>query len=154
MRAFRIADGRFPIFDGTGARLAGARWNTPGRPVIYAAETFAGAMLEILAHGNLNRLPRNYLFIEISIPDSIKVENAPRVDFSSRDESIQASTRAFGDCWLLELRSAVLTVPSVVTGGVERNILINPLHPDFAKIESSQPRPVRWDSRLIDARKN
>ena len=45
MRAFRIADRRHPIFDGTGAKLTGGRWNSPGRPVIYAAETFAGALL-------------------------------------------------------------------------------------------------------------
>jgi RES domain-containing protein len=149
MRAFRIADGRFPILDGSGARIAGARWNSPGRSVIYAAETFAGAMLEILAHGGLNRLPRNHLFIEILIPDSIGVESTPRIDFANWDASDQSVTRSFGDRWLLEMRSAILVVPNVVTGGVETNILINPLHPDFGKIESSQPRLVRWDSRLL-----
>jgi RES domain-containing protein len=149
MRAFRIADGRFPILDGTGARLRGARWNSPGRPVIYAAETFAGAMLEILAHGNLNRLPRNHLFVEISIPDSIAVENGPSIDFTSWDASDQPVTRSFGDRWLLEMRSPVLVVPSVVTAGIEANFLINPLHPDFGKVEASHPRPVRWDSRLF-----
>ncbi len=53
MLAFRIADKRFPIFDGTGARLVGGRWNSPGKAVIYAAETFAGAVLEVLVHSNL-----------------------------------------------------------------------------------------------------
>lgn len=154
MRAFRIADGRFPTFDGTGARLAGARWNSPGRPVIYAAETFAGAMLEILAHGNLNRLPRHHLFIEISILDSMTVENGLPIDFGNWDPSDQTFTRSVGDHWLTEMRSAVLVVPSVVTGGVETNILINPLHPDFDKIETSQPRPVRWDSRFFAAGKS
>jgi RES domain-containing protein len=149
MQAFRIADGRFPVLDGTGARLAGARWNSPGRPVIYAAETFAGAMLELLAHGGLNRVPRNHLFIELSIPDSITVENGPIIDFSNWAASDQSFTRSLGDRWLIEMRSAVLVVPSVVTGGIETNVLVNPLHPDFCKIESSQPRLVRWDSRLF-----
>ena len=57
MRAFRIADRRHPIFDGTGAKLNGGRWNSPGRPVIYAAETFAGGLLEALVHANLGRVP-------------------------------------------------------------------------------------------------
>jgi RES domain-containing protein len=153
MRAFRIADGRFPIFDGTGARVAGARWNSPGRPIIYAAETFAGAMLEILAHAGLNRLPRNQLFIEISIPESIAVENGPDIDFSTWDASNQSATRSFGDQWLLEMRSAVLLVPSIVTAGIETNILVNPLHQDFARIKASQARPVRLDSRLFAAGK-
>jgi hypothetical protein len=38
-----------------------------------------------------------------------------------------------------------------VTGGVETNILINPLHPDFVKLEASPPRIVRWDRRLFAA---
>lgn len=74
MRAFRIADRRFPIFDGTGARLAGGRWNSPGGPVIYAAETFAGAVLEVLIHANLGRVPRTHAAVEITIPDTIVTE--------------------------------------------------------------------------------
>jgi hypothetical protein len=42
-RAFRIADMRHAISDGTGPMLYGARWNSPGRRVIYAAVTYAGA---------------------------------------------------------------------------------------------------------------
>src|ERR1017187_9056977 len=41
LRAFRIADMRHAIFDGSGAMLHGARWTSPGRRVIYAAETYA-----------------------------------------------------------------------------------------------------------------
>jgi RES domain-containing protein len=154
MRAFRIADGRFPIFDGTGARLAGARWNSPGRPVIYAAETFAGAMLEILVHANLFRLPRNYLFVEIQIPDSVSRENGSGIDLIGWEQGNQSVTRRFGDRWLNEMQSAVLIVPSVVTGGIETHVLINPLHPEFGKIETGQPRPVRWDNRLFAAEKH
>src|ERR1039458_10207855 len=34
LRAFRIADMRHPIFDGSGAMLYGARWNSPGRATL------------------------------------------------------------------------------------------------------------------------
>ena len=50
MLAWRISKTRHAPFDGTGARLRGARWNSPGRPVIYAADSFAGSILEVLAH--------------------------------------------------------------------------------------------------------
>jgi RES domain-containing protein len=53
MIAYRIIDARHPIFDPTGAMLHGGRWNSVGGRVIYAAETYAGALLEILAHSNL-----------------------------------------------------------------------------------------------------
>ena len=149
-QAFRIADRRFPIFDGTGARIAGGRWNSPGRPLIYAAETFAGALLEVLVHGNLNRIPRTHACIEITIPEDVAIEEI-KIDSVSgwRDEDQQASRR-FGDLWLDEGRTAVLLAPSLVTQGRERNVLINPLHPGATRIAVSEPSEVCWDERLFD----
>jgi RES domain-containing protein len=34
LRAFRIADMRHTIFDGVGAMLHGARWNSPGATMV------------------------------------------------------------------------------------------------------------------------
>lgn len=149
MQAFRIADRRFPIFDGTGARLVGGRWNSPGRPLIYAAETFAGALLEVLVHANLGRVPKTHVVVEITIPDSISLELSRAEDFRSWDAEDQIASRAFGDQWLAEQRSAVLLVPSMVTHGRERNVLINPDHPDFVHIIASKPQSVGWDKRLF-----
>ena len=112
MRAFRIADRRFPIFDGTGARLIGGRWNSPGRPVIYAAETYAGALLEVLVHSNLGRVPKTHAAIEISIPNSIAVESVDGRSLPAWDAEDQMASRALGDQWLRENRSAVLMVPA------------------------------------------
>ena len=55
LRVYRIADRRHKIFDGQGAALLGGRWNSPGRRVIYAAETYSGTMLEMLANTNIGR---------------------------------------------------------------------------------------------------
>src|ERR1035441_563037 len=71
--AFRIADMRHPIFDGIGAMLHGARWNSPGRRVIYAAETYSGALLEILVHASGN-VPKSQGYIEIQIPAALSIE--------------------------------------------------------------------------------
>jgi RES domain-containing protein len=152
MRAFRIADGRFPIFDGTGARLAGGRWNSPGRPAIYAAETFAGAVLEVLVHANVGRLPRTHRWIEITIPDVVETETAGWKTLRGWDAEDLDAARAFGDRWLEEARTAVLLVPSMVTRGRERNVLINPLHRQFARIKATQPEAVEWDERLFRMR--
>jgi RES domain-containing protein len=149
MRAFRVADRRFPIFDGTGAPLIGGRWNSPGRPVIYASETYAGALLEILVHSNLGRVPKTHAAIEISIPDSLVVELLQGPSLPGWDAEDQFASRAFGDEWLGQKRSAVLLVPSVVTRGREHNVLINPEHPDFARIEACEPQDVQWDARLF-----
>jgi RES domain-containing protein len=146
LRAFRVADMRHPLFDGTGAFLHGARWNSPGRRVIYAAETYAGALLEVLVHTS-GRVPRNHGYIEIDIPAGLEIEELTDADVPRWDTASFEAAQAAGDRWYDEGRSAVLLVPSVVTR-VERNVLINQLHPDFARIQAGQPKPVRWDVRL------
>ena len=149
MRVFRIADRRFPIFDGTGARMIGGRWNSPGRPLIYAAETFAAALLEVLIRSNLGRVPKTHAAIEITIPETITVESIRGADLAGWEAEDQNASRAFGDQWLKEQRSAVLLVPSVVTRGREHNVLINPEHRDFGQIVAGKPEDVQWDRRLF-----
>jgi len=149
MRCFRIADSRFPLFDATGARLYGGRWNSPGRDVLYTAETYAGAMLEVLVHANIGRIPQSHAAMTIEIPDALIVERLAASDLIGWQASNQLASRAFGDRWLVEARTAVLMVPSLVTQGHERNILLNPAHQDFAKIAHTMPEPVVWDERLF-----
>lgn len=149
MQVFRVADRRFPIFDGTGARLIGGRWNSPGRPVIYASETYAGALLEVLVHSNLGRVPKTHAAVEISIPKSIRVQSVKSLNLPGWDAEDQLISRAFGDDWLAQKRSAVLLVPSIATRGREHNALINPEHPDFVRIVASDPQDVQWDARLF-----
>ena len=146
LRAFRIADMRRPIFDGTGSMLHRARWNSPGRRVIYASETYAGALLETLVHAS-GSVPRNQGYIEIEIPGNVPIEEFNPDTVSEWHSSSFDSARRFGDQWYDERRTAVLLVPSVVTL-VERNILINQEHTEFSRIRASRPLPVRWDSRL------
>jgi RES domain-containing protein len=50
------------------------RWNSPGRRVIYAAETYAGAMLAVLANANIGRMPKHHAWIEILIGGDVSVE--------------------------------------------------------------------------------
>ncbi len=153
MRAFRIADRRFPVFDGTGARLVGGRWNSPGRPVIYAAETFAGAVLEVLFHSNLGRVPKTHAVVEIAIPDEVSMERIEAGALPGWDAEDEMVSRSYGDQWLEEKRTVVLLVPSAVTGGREHNALLNPEHPEFESITASGAQEVNWDERLFQRMK-
>jgi len=148
-KAFRIADRRRRIFDGTGAFLTGARWNSPGRRVIYAADTFAGAMLEILAHTGIGKVPRTQAWIEIDIPIEISLEGIEPAELPGWDSEGSPEARGFGDIWHEQRRSLILVVPSVVTLGIGRNILINQDHPRFRSLKATPPRAVRWDARLF-----
>jgi RES domain-containing protein len=148
LTAYRIADARHPIFDGTGASLVGGRWNSPGRPVIYAALSYAAAMLERLVHAGTGRIPKNQKVVVITIPARVSreqwtLERLPR-DWQSEDDV----ARSLGDQWRENRRSAVLIVPSAIAK-YEQNVVINPAHPDFKWIVAGSPEAVVWDSRLL-----
>jgi RES domain-containing protein len=148
VRAYRIADRRHPLFDGMGAFLNGGRWTSKGGRVIHAAETYAGALLEMLVHTNLRRIPRTHCWIEIEAPETL-VEEVHAESVPEWTAPGFVTSRAFGDLWYKERRSAVLLAPSMVTNGVEHSVLINQEHPDFGRIGVSEPRAVVWDARLF-----
>jgi len=147
--AYRIADARHPIFDPTGALLHGGRWNSVGIPVIYAAETYAGALLEVLVHANLSQPPKNHRVVRITIPDHVQIERVSADMVPRWDAEDMVASRALGDQWVREKRSAVLSVPSVVTQGRECNLVFNLVHTQFRLIRAEEPEPIHWDERLF-----
>jgi RES domain-containing protein len=152
LTCFRIGDpnGTFPIYDAEGARLYPGRWNTSASPIIYTSEHYCTAMLEKLVHANM-MLPANQHYIQITIPNGVSYEvfqTAAHPGWDSRNEAI---CKAFGQEWFDRKRSALLMVPSM-PARIERNILINPLHPDARAITHTLPEPVWWDERLYGHR--
>lgn len=152
LQAFRIARAKFSLFDGTGAAMGGARWNLRGQRVIYAAESYVGALLEILVHSNLGRMPRGFASIEIHIPAEVDIEEVTASDLPKWDAPDCTASQSFGSRWYAEMRSAVLVVPSVTGSGFGRNILVNQAHPQFPLLSASAPLPVKWDRRLFHRR--
>ena len=148
-QTWRIADGRFEPLSGIGPTLVGGRWNSPGLGVIYASRTYAGAMLEILAHAGIGRVPKTHVAIEIAIAGDAAVERHEECRLPvGWDQSDLRVARSFGDAWIREARSAVLMVPSVVARK-EYSVLLNPQLPDFLKIAAARPEAVIWDARLF-----
>ena len=148
-QAWRIADGRFDPFSGVGASLVGGRWNSPGPSVIYASRSYAGAMLETLAHAGIGRIPKTHVAIEITIAGDVSVEWSMQQGLPDGwEQADQRVARAFGDGWIRQGRTAVLVVPSVVARR-ESNVLLNPQHADFRKIVAARSEPVVWDARLF-----
>lgn len=129
--------------------LVGGRWNSPGKPVIYGAITYAGAMLEVLVHARIGKLPMSHLSIVAEVPAGVSIEimtlQAMEPGWDAQESRV---ARAIGDLWLREQRSAILLVPSIVTRD-DGNVLVNPMHPDASKIHLSAPQAVAWDQRLF-----
>lgn len=147
MRVWRIGKHPHPVFDATGAMLYGARWNAPGRPVIYAATTFALAVLEVLAHAQIGKTPPGLRVVEIDIPVDIAIENLEPAALPGWDAADYGAAQQFGNHWIDEARTAVLLVPSVLSPS-ERNVVLNPRHPDFPRITASPENNLELDERL------
>lgn len=58
------------------------------------------------------------------------------------------TTQEIGTRWFHKERSAALAVPSAMLP-LAKNYLINPFHPDFARLERGDPVPFSWDARLF-----
>jgi RES domain-containing protein len=146
---YRIGDpdGEFPIYDAAGSALYPGRWNTKDTPVIYAAESYSGAMLEKLATGN-GRLPPNQHYVAITIARGVSYEIVTKDHLPGWDSFEPSVSRDFGARWVKKGRSAILLVPSFVAR-IERNVVIDARHADAASIEIDLPQPVWWDSRLF-----
>ena len=101
---WRICRRPFADLSGEGARLYGGRWNAPGRPLIYAAETAALAVLEVRVHLDLDwdMLPDDYVLVAI---DTAAIVTETIDEFPD-------DPRAVGDAWIELRRSALLRVPS------------------------------------------
>lgn len=149
LRAFRIGDpeGRWRIYSADGARSVHGRWHRRGDRVIYASEHYSTAMLEMLVRWS-GVPPANQHFIEILVPadTSYEVVDLKAVPGWHLPES--PSARRFGHDWHVQRRSAILRVPSVVTR-MERNVIIDADHPEFALLRAGPEMPVRWDERLF-----
>jgi len=149
LTCWRIGDpqGEFPIFDATGSKLFPGRWNSAASPVIYASEHYSTAMLEKLAHGS-GHLPPNQHAIEITIPNGVSYELVEEWQVPGWDAPSPAAAQAHGEAWWKARRSLLLVVPSLVAR-MERNFLIHPEHPEFARVTHGLHRPVWWDGRLF-----
>ena len=149
LTAYRIGDpeGRFPIFDATGSKLAPGRWNDASAPVIYASEHYSTAMLEKLVRGG-GVLPPNQHYVQITIPNGIDYEVLEPAALPGWDAPGGSASRAYGAAWQKSGRSVLLIVPSVVAR-IERNFLLNPAHEQFSRTSCGLHHPVWWDRRLF-----
>jgi hypothetical protein len=111
--------------------------------------TYAVALLEILVHANLGRVPHGFAYIEIDFPAGVAIEEVTASGLPNWDAVDCGASQKFGSEWYQEKRSAVLVVPSVAAGGMERNVVINPEHGEFRLVKASRPRQVEWDQRLF-----
>jgi RES domain-containing protein len=149
MIVYRVTKRRRGIGDTTGAMLRGGRWSSPGTAVLYAAEHYATAIMEILVHHGRLGLPGPHHAALIDIPDDVASERFEPARARDWDGEGSPVARAFGDAWLARGDALVLFVPSVPGQPLEWNVLLNSGHPDFRRVRIAPPCDVIWDGRLF-----
>ena len=152
--AYRIAKTRHSashgvMFSGAGAAAQGGRWNSPGKPVVYASETRALATLEIIAHLKNPAVLEAYSICQLHIPGRLCMKITVAELPNGWDELVvnPLVAQAFGDEWLESGITPALKVPSAVMPD-EFNYLLNPEHDDFADIELGDIEPYPIDERI------
>jgi RES domain-containing protein len=136
---------------GEGARRTGGRWNGMGMPVVYCASSVALACLETVAHSNTGSLPLNRYLVRIDVPDDVwqaaTTLTATTAQVGWAALPVGKVSLDLGDGWLSSGKSALLLVPSVIVPE-EFNALVNPLHPDAARLTATNLRRWLFDSRI------
>lgn len=117
--------------------------------MIYAADSVATCLLEILVHTRGVKPPGTMGWIEIDVPNGISSERVEPKRLKGWDDPSNLVTQQYGEKWIREGRSCILWVPSVAASGHAWNAVLNVEHPEFALVTSSAPKRLELDARLF-----
>jgi RES domain-containing protein len=132
---------------GSGGLRAPGRWHERGLPIVYLAESPAGALLEACVHTAANDVPPRCTLLRLDVGTGVSqahlnVKTLPD-DWVQRDDV----TREIGSAWLRDARSALFRVPSALVPATF-NVLLNPLHPDATKVRIQAAVAYPFDPRI------
>jgi len=140
MRLWRLTRTGQTALDGAGTAKHGGRYSPPGSPVVNFASEAGLAVLVALRYlpGNPADAPDDYVLGWTEI-DAIP-ERVP-------DADAEDAIRAWVARWLEERRSLLAAVRSQVLPEADI-VLMNPLHPDAARVRPLVTRPFRFSECL------
>jgi RES domain-containing protein len=154
LKVWRICKQRHAAtaFSGEGARLFAARWNPAGVPMVYTASSLSLAVVETFVNLDASEDHGTLVSIEATLP--LNEADAERVAVRKLPADWRRVNhphlQALGAEWARSNRSLILLVPSAAVEG-EWNALVNPAHPDAAKIRLEKAKPFRFDPRMFKA---
>lgn len=155
MYLYRIGPEQFlDDFSGRGASFQdGARWNHIGSPVIYFGLSPATAMIEMANYlPSPSLVPRSYKLGQYTLPDKVKFDELKLTELPDDWYTFPhpKSTQDIGTQWLMKSKKLLLIVPSSsIPGGLEKNAVINPLHPDVSNLKLVEKFNQIYDERMF-----
>ena len=149
MLVYRVAKCTYiKDLSGKGAFMFGGRWNSKGVYMLYTSTTPSLALLENRVH--MPAIPKeDYCLGTLSIPDD-KLSIMDNKDLPEGWFKYPAPgyLKSIGDNFIKNRNFLGLIIPSSVLPE-EKNVLINPHHPDMKKVKLTTSRPIPIDSRLF-----
>ncbi len=137
------------------AKTEGFRWNSLNTCLVCTSESRALATLEIAVHLDVSEdVPTDRYYVEIDIPDSVEIMELRQEDLPEGWDAKPPllESQYIGDDFVSQKNAAVLKVPSSIVP-LAYNYLINPEHPDAAKVSVVSKIPLVFDHRIKQAKK-
>ncbi|MBL7951119.1 MAG: RES domain-containing protein [Flavobacteriales bacterium] len=138
--------------DGVGARDFPGRWNSFGNAMVYSSESSSTTVLEVRVHAK--KLPRDLSMTTIEVPDNATVLRMKATELPNGWNWMRYlnTVRAVGDDFLNARKYLILRVPSAVDPKAW-NYLLNPFHPEMARVQVVKVEPYSLDPRLFIVKK-
>lgn len=150
MQVYRITTAKYA--KELSASGAPNRWNEENQYVVYAAESRALAVLEMVAHRSAKMRKGDFKILAIGLPGSKRfIEEVTKDKLSPNWRTIKAydQLQKLGAEWYRSRRKLILRVPSVLIEG-EYNYVVNTTHPDFEEhVILKTIEDFQWDHRLL-----
>lgn len=128
-RATHVGHAR-AAWTGEGAARRGGRWNSAGRPVVYASEHAALALVEVLAYVPPQAMGR-FRLTSATLDEALVSDVTVPPGWDAYPHT--AASKGIGDAWLSRRDRLALRVPSSLVPGT--NVLVDPAHPEFRRLE-------------------
>lgn len=120
--------------------------------MVYTSQTLSLCALEYFVHLEPDLAPRELVAVEAEIPEDLRIAAIAGLEAADlppewRTYPAPDSLKDLGTAWVREGETAVLSVPSSIIPH-ERNILINPGHPEAGRIRVEPAEPFAFDPRM------
>lgn len=150
MIVYRVAHAKYKehTLSGIGAEKVGGRWNEVGTRAVYCSENISLALLEYYVHSeNMALLPSKILVAKIEFPDEFVVEELSQLPEQWNQYPYSSKTASVFTNLVQNKKIFALRVPSSIVG-LESNIILNPLYPEFGKVQVNEFIELPLDRRL------
>jgi RES domain-containing protein len=131
---------------GRGGISFAGRWHHAGNPVVYLAESPAGALMETCVHTSANDIPPSFTLLKVVGPDA-RMDEIKLPALKRGWQQHVEITRDLGSAWLKKGAGALLRVPSALVPETF-NYLLNPLHADAVLFQIEKSFRYPFDVRL------